>query len=464
MHAVLLIDFGSTWTKLTAVSLESETLLGTSSAFTTVETDINLGLKKALARLEETIGPVDYDYVLACSSAAGGLRMHVSGLVPELTAEAAHMAALGAGAKVEKVFSYELTRRDLALIEERKPDIFLLVGGTDGGNKDCIVGNSRKLADLSIRFPIIYAGNRSALDECEEILSDFPLTVCPNVMPRFGQLDTEPVQREIRSIFLSRIIEAKGLTKAQDFVSGILMPTPAAMLRAMELLSEGTASEPGIGPLLALDVGGATTDVYSIAKGDPCDAAVMLKGLPEPYAKRTVEGDIGMRYNIDGIINAVGLEALESLTEMSEIRIKELADKFIASKDSLPATEEEETFELALARSAVEVACRRHCGSLEEVYTSSGLAYVQTGKDLRPIEQIVLSGGALIHNPNPKKIAGAALFNSQDAGSLRPLKAKLWRDSNYLLSAMGVLAEREEDIALRIMKRELEDIGEINEG
>ncbi|NLV99157.1 MAG: MutL protein [Clostridiaceae bacterium] len=462
MRPVLLIDFGSTWTKLTAVSLTDETLLGSAAAFTTVEKDINIGLQEAMKQLEVKIGPQKYEDVWACSSAAGGLRMHVSGLVPELTAEAARMAALGAGAKIERVFSYELTRQDLALIEANPPDIFLLVGGTDGGNRDCIVGNARKLAGLNARFPIIYAGNRSALDQCEEILSHFPLTVCPNVMPRFGELQTETVQKEIRSLFLTQIIEAKGLTEAKSLLSGILMPTPSAMLSAMKLLAEGTKTESGIGPLFGIDVGGATTDVYSIADGSPQDMQVMLKGLPEPYVKRTVEGDIGMRHCIDGIIAELGLDNLAARCGLSEDRVEELYDRFSSKKDIIPGNSEEEAFELALAMAAVDVASQRHSGKLQEVYTTSGLAYVQTGKDLRSLEQIVLSGGALIHAGDPLKIAAAALFNKAVPASLRPLRARVWRDSKYILSAMGVLAEKEADIALRVMKRELEDIGKIS--
>jgi uncharacterized protein (TIGR01319 family) len=462
MGAVLLIDFGSTWTKLTAVSLSSEALLGSAAAFTTVEKDINIGLQEAMKQLESKIGPQEYDDIWACSSAAGGLRMQVSGLVPELTAEAARMAALGAGAKIDRVFSYELTGQDLARIEADQPDIFLLVGGTDGGNRDCIVGNAEKLAGLEARFPIIYAGNRSALDECEKILSDFPLTVCPNVMPRFGELQTETVQKEIRSLFLTQIIEAKGLTEAKNLLSGILMPTPSAMLSAMKLLAEGSRTQEGIGPLMGIDVGGATTDVYSIADGSPRDMQVMLKGLPEPYVKRTVEGDIGMRHCIDGIIAELGLENLAGRCGLPEDRAEELYERFSSKKEIIPETGEEEAFELALAMAAVDVASQRHSGKLQEVYTSTGLAYVQTGKDLRSLEQIVLSGGALIHAGDPLKIAKAALYNSAAPTSLRPLRARIWRDSKYILSAMGVLAEKEADLALKIMKRELEDIGEIS--
>ena len=136
MKAVLLIDFGSTYTKVTAVDVEAEQVLGTAQSFTTIETDINDGLNNALSILREKTGPVEFSETYACSSAAGGLRMVTSGLVPELTGEAAKLASLGAGAKVVGIYAFQLTEDDLEDIAKAKPDIFLLVGGTDGGNTD----------------------------------------------------------------------------------------------------------------------------------------------------------------------------------------------------------------------------------------------------------------------------------------------------------------------------------------
>ena len=141
MRPILLIDFGSTYTKLTAVDLEAESLLGTAAAHTTVQTDINEGLREAMGKLEQKTGKLTYEKCYACSSAAGGLRMVTSGLVPELTGEAAKLASLGAGAKVVGVYAFQLTEDDLDDIRAAKPDIFLLVGGTDGGNTECILNN-----------------------------------------------------------------------------------------------------------------------------------------------------------------------------------------------------------------------------------------------------------------------------------------------------------------------------------
>ena len=139
-------------------------------------------------------------------------------------------------------------------------------------------------------------------------------------MPKFGTLNIEPTQKEIREVFLKRIVQAKGLTKASELISGIMMPTPSAVMAAMKLLAEKTDNSRGLGELVAVDVGGATTDVYSVANGMPTDPRTMLKGLPEPYIKRTVEGDIGMRYSIRGIVDAAGIKTIAELAGMSEAR------------------------------------------------------------------------------------------------------------------------------------------------
>ena len=280
MNPVLLIDFGSTYTKLTAVDLDAEALLGTAASYTTVQTDINDGLRLGLERLEEKTGKLAFSDTFACSSAAGGLRMMTSGLVPELTSEAAKLASLGAGAKIAGLYSFQLTEDDLEDIRSAKPDIFLLVGGTDGGNQECILYNAKMLASLPPDFPIVIAGNRSAARECERILAGHTTYVCPNVMPKFGVLNIEPTQSKIREIFLDRIVQAKGLSRVTGLLSDILMPTPSAVLQAMELLSSGCEGEPGIGDLVAVDVGGATTDVYSMADGMPEQMNTVYKGLP----------------------------------------------------------------------------------------------------------------------------------------------------------------------------------------
>ncbi len=457
MKNILLIDFGSTYTKLTLVDVDAEEILGTAASFTTIETDINDGLTNGMKILEEKLGKLEYEACYACSSAAGGLRMVTSGLVPELTGEAAKLASLGAGAKVVGIYAFQLTEDDVEDIKKLNPDIFLLVGGTDGGNTECIIHNAKMIAGMKPDFPIVIAGNRNAARECERILEGFETHVCPNVMPKFGKLEIEPTQKKIREIFLNRIIQAKGLSRAAELLSDIMMPTPAAVLQAMELLSKGSENERGIGDLVAVDVGGATTDVYSIADGMPEHMNTVYKGLPEPYAKRTVEGDIGMRYSIQGIVDVATPRKIAELSGLSEERVLELVEYLKQNKDKTPDGDRELiSLDYALASSAIEEAVKRHAGSIYETYTMMGQTFVQEGKNLTKVKEIVVTGGSLIHTEKTAEIASHALYSPTQPESLRPKQANVWVDRTYILAAMGLLSSHYPDTALRIMKKELE--------
>ena len=460
MKPILLIDFGSTYTKLTAVDVEGETILGTAAAYTTVDTDINEGLQEGLRQLEEKTGKLEFSETFACSSAAGGLRMVTSGLVPELTSEAAKLASLGAGAKIVGLYSFQLTQEDVQEIAALQPDIFLLVGGTDGGNTACMIHNAQMLSALEPKFPVVIAGNRAAAGECKRLLSRFETYVCPNVMPKFGTLNIEPTQKQIREIFLNRIVSAKGLSKATQLLSDILMPTPSAVLQAMELLSQGCEGEAGIGDLVAVDVGGATTDVYSIADGMPKGMNTVYKGLAEPFAKRTVEGDIGMRYSVRGILEAAGSDRVAQIAGLQPSRVEELTSWLRENTDAVPnGNEELEQLDHALAAMAVETAVSRHAGTIEETYTMMGKTYVQSGKNLTHVGQIVVTGGSLIHTKKTAEIASYALYSPMQPMSLRPKAASVWVDRTYILAAMGLIANRYPQAALRIMKKELEYYG-----
>jgi len=243
----------------------------------------------------------------------------------------------------------------------------------------------------------------------------------------------------IREIFLERIVHAKGL-------SGVVMPTPSAVLSAAEMFAKET------GDLIAIDVGGATTDIYSITDGAPRSSSVILKGLPEPFAKRTVEGDIGMRYSAQGIIESVGVSEVARLAETSEEIVLEQIGYMTGHTELLPETKTQKALDFALAAKAIETATVRHAGSVEEVYTTSGRAFVQTGKDLTGVETIVMTGGALINSNRQTELGSYALFSNKKPQSLRPKKVKVLIDKHYILSAMGLLSGYAPDAALEIMK------------
>lgn len=452
MQAVLLIDFGSTYTKLTAVDLDAKKIFATAQDFTTVDTDVMEGFERALLKLKEKTGDIPFEKRLACSSAAGGLRMVACGLVPALTAKAAKLAAFGAGAKVIKTYSYKLTRSDIQEIDQIAPEILLLTGGTDGGNQEVIEHNASMLAKTETFFPVVYAGNHASGDICRDILESekHPFYLCENVMPRLNKLNIQPAQGVIRKIFLDRIISAKGLSKQKALIDGILMPTPAAVLAALTLLSKGTSKHRGIGELMACDLGGATTDIYSIARGAPTRELAVVHGLPEPFSKRTVEGDIGMRYSAHGVVEAVGIEEIARIANVHEDVVYDWLNRIDQDKSILPATEEEKVLDFALAAGALRTGIIRHSGTLEMVYTPVGAVYQQQGKDLSEVKLLIMTGGALNHTDQFEAIGREALA-IQDTTVLAPTNPRIICDTQYVLSALGLLSTIDPETAFELL-------------
>jgi uncharacterized protein (TIGR01319 family) len=461
VEPVLLIDIGSTYTKVAAVNIKGQYIIGAAQSFTTVETDITEGLFNALGMLRKVTGTNKYCEKYACSSAAGGLKMIAAGLVPELTAKAAKMAALSAGAKVLKTYSYELSDKEAGEIYSLRPDIVLLSGGTDGGNKTAVLNNAKKIASIKCDFPVVIACNKTAADDAAAILSSGgkDVRVCENVMPEFNVLNILPAQELIRRIFLERITKAKGLTRVQEMTGDILMPTPAAVLKAAVLLSKGTKSEKGFNDLLVVDVGGATTDVYSITDGSPQISAAILKGIPEPYEKRTVEGDLGVRHSAVSLAEAAGIDEIAARSCISSEEACRLID-MISKKPDLLASDDKEIGRIdnALASLAVKLAVERHAGRLSTAFTISGEVFIQTGKDLGSVETIIGTGGSVINGKNPEAILSEALRDKNHPEVLKPVKAKIMLDRKYILSSMGLLSVKYPEIALTIMKKELEMI------
>ncbi|SHI98649.1 conserved hypothetical protein [Dethiosulfatibacter aminovorans DSM 17477] len=463
MKAVLLIDFGSTYTKMTAVDIDNDEIIAVASSETTVDTNIMEGYYKAFEKIEKQTEDTEIEYVekLACSSAAGGLKMISIGLVQNLTSEAAKRAALGAGSKVYKTYSHELSCREIKDIVEEKPDIILLAGGTDGGNKSCIVKNAELLSGEIGDIPIVLSGNKNAVDHIENVFDEKGIyyKITENVMPRLNVLNVEPAREAIRDVFMEKIIDAKGLGEAEKEIDNIMMPTPTAVLKAVNLLADGTNEEEGIGEILVVDIGGATTDVHSISKGYPTKSGVVFKGLQEPYAKRTVEGDLGMRESAISLYESAGFVKMKKFMEGECIDIKKRCEYLSRNRGLIPQTEEDMIVDETICTTAVGMAIERHIGVMTAEYTPMGVVYSQEGKDLTETGYVLGTGGAIVKSRNPGKILRSGLESIGDQKYLKPEKPEYLLDRDYILSAMGLLSERYPNKALKLLKKHIVNIG-----
>ena len=458
MH-YLTVDFGSTYTKLTLIDVAHAEIVATASAFTTITTDVLEGFNNAWQKILAQHPDAHYDRLLSCSSAAGGLKMVALGLVPSLTSKAAKMAASSAGAKVVKTYAYEISHAEQEEIYEINPDLVLLCGGTDGGNKEVILANARRLAEIDRPFAIIAAGNKSASYDLEEIFAqcDKKCVVTENVMPEFGQINILPARQCIMDLFISRIIDAKGLGEVQKRAELEIIPTPFAVLKACELLSKGIDEEhPGWGDLMAVDLGGATTDIYSMTDGAPSMDNVLIKGIPEPYSKRTVEGDLGMRYSLKALEDETDVKALARAYGVTPEAIVDWVERCAASPDTVAEPgSQEQVIEEALAYSAVDIAVERHSGIISKVYTPIGEMFTLVGKDLTQVPRLIGIGGALINSSDPARILSGSRFNPQRYEYAKPKEPQFYLDKRYIIASMGLLGQVAPEVALTILQREV---------
>lgn len=463
----LAIDFGSTYTKLTAIDLKKEEIISTSRAMTTVKDDVLIGFNEAFEILEEDLKEKlkdDYTIVkkVACSSAAGGLKIVAIGLVPDLTAEAAKKAALSSGARVIKTFSFALTQENMKELASLNYDIILLTGGTNGGNREYILNNAQTLIEHKISKPIVVAGNEEVADEIGKLFqkNDMEFYISENVMPVVNKINVAPVREVIRAVFMKNIVKAKGMENVQKLIGDIIMPTPTAVMRAAEIFSKNLSDSEEENNVVVIDIGGATTDVHSIGKGLPKNNTIQLKGMEEPYSKRTVEGDLGMRYSSLALFEAASLNKIRAYlgSKDSKVTIRENFKFRQDNPDFVAKIEDDLIFDEMMAMICTEIAVNRHVGTLESIYSPMGTIFVQSGKDLTNVKYIIGTGGIINNNRDPRKILELSLFNEEDPLILKPQFARFLVDRSYIMSAMGLLGNDYPDVACNIMKKYLIEV------
>ncbi len=447
---VLVAEIGSTTTVVNAFHRLDEAqplFLGQGQAPTSVlQGDVCVGLQGAVDDLCRSQGwdDLQYEAMLATSSAAGGLRMTVHGLVYDMTVRAAREAALGAGANLHQVTAGVLEEEDLEELRDINPNLILIAGGTDYGERRTALENAKLIRELGLSVPVIYAGNIQNQARVQKLFADAEaeLYVVDNVYPRLDDLNIEPARRVIHDVFEKHIIHAPGMERVRTMVTGSIIPTPGAVMECARLLYEQ------VGDLVVLDVGGATTDIHSVTEGSEEIASIQLS--PEPMAKRTVEGDLGVFVNARSMARQIGMYQLEKEIGQDPTPIFE-------HYRAIPDTPEQFRLTEALAWHAASDALERHCGRYRYTYGSNGRQTFAEGKDLTGVKYLVATGGALTRLPGRKGIM-ERLCHLNDSGKLLFPKAqnlKLLEDKNYYMASLGVLSRYHREAAVALLKQDM---------
>lgn len=440
---VLVVEIGSTITKVSAfngLKKGNPVFLGKGISNTTImEGDVTIGLNKAIDDLKNKlkVEKLTWTSMYGNSSAAGGLRMTVHGLVPEMTAKAAKEAALGAGAITKLVTSGLISKYDLKKIEEIKPNIILLSGGVDYGEKDLVLENAKRLSTLNCKPPVIYAGNKAIKEEIKDIFEEknFKIYLTENVYPEIDKLNIEPVRKVIQKVFEEHIIHAPGMEKIKNYLEGDIIPTPGAVMNAFILLYDE------IGDVMGFDVGGATTDVHSVTEGKSEKDSIVV--YPEPKAKRTVEGDLGVYVSNRNV--------LELFDEMEVEKVK----NYLKYLKPIPKTKNEIYITKKLAEMCIKTSLLRHVGEVRFLYTPSGKLKAIYGKDLRSIKYVIGTGGVLTQIPSMKNYLKEIFKNVFDERILLPKNPKILIDRYYIFSSIGTISKIYKNLLKKLLLRSL---------
>ena len=441
------VDIGSTWTKAALFAKEGDALTLVNHVLTPTTThhlaegffaSLNQVLNVADARPLLNRGEVTLKY---SSSAKGGLAVAAMGLVPSITLESAKVTAHSAGAKIAQYYSYKLNRHDIQALEASPPDILLFTGGTDGGEESYGLANARALAESSL--------DRDIQDDVQAILGHKDLTTVDNILPDLDHPNPFAARKAICDVFLSRIVKGKGLDVIVGETGEEPMPTPWTVYELVKAISEVDSAWR---EFMLIDMGGATTDVYS-ASANTLSPDTVLHGVPEPFVKRTVEGDLGMR--VSAVVVGESTQELVKVVFAQQPARQEAFYGYlrhlVAHPDYLPQSEEEKYFDSLLAGLCVGYAAERHAGTKKQVCTCVGNVDLQMGRDLTTVRKVVGSGGWLSRASQFDIHHWLKYRELDDDGRriLLPTQFEYYRDAKGLLPLLANVARLDPQAAAR---------------
>ncbi len=477
IKVILATDCGSTTTKAILIMLQDGEyrLVVRGEAPTTVEApfeDVTMGVLNAVTEVSElagrklvnedetimrpTSGTNGTDIYISTSSAGGGLQMMVAGVVRSMTAKSAENAALGAGAIVMDVIASNdkrLAHEQIERIRQLRPDMILLSGGIDGGTVTHVVelaelisaADPKPRLGIGFHLPVIYAGNIDARVNVGEILAEkVDLRIVDNIRPVLEEENLKPAREMIHNLFMEHVMaQAPGYKKLMSWADAPIMPTPGAV----GLIMKRVADEEGI-QVLGVDIGGATTDVFSVFKNPSYDNHKDENEIDNPKTifNRTVSANLGMSYSISNVFKETGIANVLRWVpfKMDEVVLRNQVKNKMIRPTTIPQAMETLIFEQALAREALRLAFIQHqnfATTLQGVQKKRTISetFEQADSDtlvnLMGLDILIGSGGVLSHAPKRNQAAMMLLDAFQPQGV-----TMLAVDSIFMMPQLGVLS------------------------
>lgn len=477
IQSILATDCGSTTTKAILIERQPDgiyRLVSRGEAPTTVEApfdDVTVGVRNAVREIEELTGKTilgadekpstpakdaknGVDVYLSTSSAGGGLQMTVTGVVKNMSAESAQRAALGAGAIVIDVICVNDDRKEYQRVErlrQLRPDMILMSGGTDGGTVSHVIETAEMLVSadpkprlgIGLNLPVIYAGNKRAYGEVEHLLENrVSLRQVDNVRPTIDSENLMPAREAIHDLFLEHVMQqAPGYGKLKTWTSDDIMSTPNAVGKIMETI----ARERGIN-VLGVDIGGATTDVFSVFSG---------------IFNRSVSANLGMSYSICNVLTEAKVENIRRWLpfNVSEAELRNQLRNKMIRPTTIPQRYEDLLIEQAVSREALRLAFDHHkslarglmgvqqARSVGDLFNQQGSG--QTLVNMMQLNMIIGAGGVLSHAPRRAQSALMMMDAYQPEGV-----TMLTVDSIFMMPQLGVLSQVHPEAATQVLERD----------
>jgi uncharacterized protein (TIGR01319 family) len=476
IESILATDVGSTTTKAILIEKRGEEyrLITRGEMPTTVEApweNVMIGVRKSIRRVEEILqrrildqsgkiirpkeGDTGVDYYVSTSSAGGGLQMMVAGLVREISASSANRAALGAGAVVLDVIAVDdgrSTSEQITRITELRPDIILLSGGVDGGSVTYIAAMTETIVQANpqprfggtYRLPLVFAGNRDAQDMVLAIAgAELDVHICENLRPRHDVENLGPAREAIHDLFMNHVMaQAPGYGQLMQWVDVAIMPTPGAVGRIISVMAEQYNAN-----IIGVDIGGATTDVFSSFKG---------------VFTRTVSANLGMSYSITNVLEEAGFDNILRWVPfgVDEASISDWIANKMVRPTTIPQTLKHLIIEQALAREALRLSFAHHRSlarkvekeviaagwrTQQKMFKSAGVEIIE----MLGLDMLVGSGGVLSHAPRREQAAIMLLDAFLPEGI-----TQLAVDSIFMMPHLGVLSTTHPDIAAEVFDKD----------
>ncbi|MCK4813262.1 MAG: glutamate mutase L [Candidatus Marinimicrobia bacterium] len=480
IKSILATDCGSTTTKAILIEKQGDEyrLVVRGEAPTTVEApfeDVTKGVLNAAKEVEELRGrqildgdkiitpqkgDKGVDIYISTSSAGGGLQMVVSGIVKAMSAESAERAALGAGAIVMDVLASNdgrLPHEKIKRIRHLRPDMILLSGGTDSGNIKSVVemsellkaSNPKPRLGINFKIPIIYAGNKKASEQIKKNLGKISdLSVVSNLRPILERENLGPARDKIHDLFMEHVMaQAPGYKKLMDMTDAPIMPTPGAVGEIMQVIAKKEKIT-----VLGVDIGGATTDVFSVFKDPKNDT---------PIFNRTVSANLGMSYSISNVLASASLPNILRWIpfEIDEIDLRNRIGNKMIRPTTIPQSLEELKIEQAIAREALRLSFIQHKefavglkGIQKERTISDTFDQSTSGETLvnmMDLDILVGSGGVLSHAPRRHQAARMVIDSFLPEGI-----TQIAVDSIFMMPQLGVLADVHEKAATEVFNKD----------